>query len=128
MRYLKRAIGIFVIFALLPVAYSASQNITVEIDYGGVQQNRDVEIKWKQGITALEALQSVAQIKTRQIGEFILVTSLDGVEGQAGDKVWYYYINGKRATSFANKNVLNEDDCMRWEYTKDICSPRRREQ
>jgi len=56
-----------------------------------------------------------------------LVTSIDGVEGQIGDKVWYYNINDKRATSFANKCILNEDDHVRWTYTKDVCSPGRSE-
>ena len=124
MKHLKRILGIFVIFVLLPAAYGASQNITIEIDYGGLQQSRKVEIKWKQGITALEALQSVAQIEPKQIGEFILVTSIDSIKGQSGTNAWYYNINGKRATSFANKCILNEGDRMRWEYTKDVCSPK----
>lgn len=127
MKHLKRILGIFVIFVLLPAAYGASQNITVEIDYGGLQQSRKLEIAWKQGITALEALQSVAKIETRKIGEHLLVTSIDGVEGQIGAKVWYYNINDKRATSFAYKCILNEGDRMRWEYTKDVCSPGRSE-
>jgi len=127
MKHLKRILGIFVIFVLLPAASGASQNVTVEIDYGGLQQSRKVEITWKQGITALEALQSVAKIETKQAGEFILVNSIDGVEGQSGAKAWYYDINGKRATSFANKCILNEDDHVRWTYTKDVCSPRRSE-
>lgn len=127
MKYLKRIVVIFVLFVVLPTTYGASQNVTVEIDYGGLQQNRKVEIKWKQGITALEVLQSVAKIETQIIDEHLLVTSIDGVEGQIGAKVWYYNINGKRATFFANKCILNEDDYMRWTYTKDVCSPRRSE-
>jgi hypothetical protein len=127
MKYLQRVVVIFVLFVVLPATYGASQNVTVEIDYGGLQQNSKVETKWKQGITALEALKSVAQVETRIIGEHLLVASIDGVEGQIGTKVWYYSINGKRATLFANKCILNEDDCMRWTYTKDICSPGRGE-
>lgn len=124
MKHLKRILVIFVIFVLLPAAYGASQNITVEIDYGGRQQSRKVEITWKQGITALEALQSVAKIETKQADEFILVNSIDSVEGQSGARVWYYDINGKRATSVANKCILGQDDYMKWEYTKDVCSPK----
>lgn len=124
MKHLKRILGIFVIFVLLPVAYGASQNITVEIDYGGLQQSRKVEITWKQGITAMEALQSIAKIETKQAGEFILVNSIDSVEGQSGAKAWYYDVNGKRATSVANKCILTEGDYMKWEYTKDVCSPK----
>ncbi|MBI5307640.1 MAG: DUF4430 domain-containing protein [Planctomycetes bacterium] len=127
MKYLQRVVVMFVLFVVLPATYGAGQNVTVEIDYGGLQQNRKVDIKWKQGITALDALQSAAQTETRLIGERLLVTSIDGVEGQVGIKVWYYRINDKSATLFADKCILNEDDCMRWTYTKDICSPGRGE-
>lgn len=128
MKHLSRMLGMFVVFVILPTAYGANQSITVEIDYGGLQQSRKVETKWKQGITVLEALQSVAKIETKQSGEFIFVNSIDGVEGQRGDMAWYYDINGKRAASLAYKRILNEGDRMRWEYTKDVCSPRRSEQ
>ena len=127
MKHVKGIIGIFVFLVFVSTAHCASQNVTVEIDYGGLEQNREVEIKWKQGVTALEALQSVTKIETQKIGENLLVTSIDGVEGQTGVKVWYYDINDKRATSFANKCVLGEGDHMRWTYTKDVCSPRRSE-
>lgn len=123
MKYLQRIVVIFVLFVVLPATYGASKNMTVEIDYGGLQQNRKVEIQWKQGITALEALQAVAQVETRIIGEHLLVTAIDGIEGQIGNRVWYYSINGKRATLFANKCILNEEDGMKWTYTKDVCSP-----
>ena len=91
---------------------------------GGLKKSRKEEIVWKQCITALEALQSVAKIETKQAGEFIFVNSIDGVEGKKGDKAWYSDVNGKRATSFAYKCILNEGDRMRWEYTKDVCSPK----
>lgn len=128
MKHLKRILGIFVIFVLLPAAYGASQNVTVEIDYGGLQQSRKVEITWKQGITALEALQSAAKIETKQSCEFIFVNSIDSVEGRSGAMAWYYDINGKRATSFANKCILSEGDYMRWEYTKDVCTHNKEDQ
>jgi hypothetical protein len=127
MKHIKGIIGIFVFLVLVSPAYCAMRNVVVEIDYGGVQQNRKVEIPWKQGVTALEALQSVAKTETRKIGENLLITSIDGVEGQTGVKAWYYDINGKRATSFANKCILSEGDRMRWTYTKDVCSAGRSE-
>lgn len=128
MKHVKRILGIFVIFVLLPAAYGASQSVTVEIDYGGLQQNRKVEIPWKQGITAMEALQSVAKIETQKHDEHFLVTSIDNVVVKIGNKAWYYDINGKRATSFANKCILSEGDYMRWEYTKDVCTHNKEDQ
>ncbi|WKZ15787.1 MAG: DUF4430 domain-containing protein [Candidatus Jettenia caeni] len=122
MKHFGRVVGGFIFFIFLSTAFCANRNVTVEIDSGGLHQNREVEIPWKQGITALEVLQSVAKIETQQKGEHFLVTSIDKVEGQVGDKVWYYHINGKRATSFANTCILNEGDRMKWEYAKDVCS------
>jgi len=109
---------------ILPAAYSASQDVTIEINYGGMQQNREAKVAWKQGVTALEALQSIATVQTKQIGEYLLVVSIDGVEGKRGDKAWYYDLNGKHATSVASKYVLQEGDHLKWIYTKDVCSPK----
>ncbi|TLD42111.1 MAG: hypothetical protein JETT_1591 [Candidatus Jettenia ecosi] len=122
MKHFGRVAGSFIFFIFLSTAFCAHRNVMIEIDYGGLHQNLEVEIPWKQGITVLEALQSVAKVETQQKGEYFLVTSIDKVKGQAGNKVWYYHINGKHATSFANTCVLNEGDRMRWEYTKDVCS------
>lgn len=124
MKYLNKLIGIVIFFAFLSTALCADKHVTIEIDYGGLHQNQKAEVTWKQGITALEILQSVAKVKTQQNAEHVMVTSIDNVEGQVGDKVWYYDINGKRATSFANKCILKEGDYMKWEHTKDVCSPK----
>lgn len=128
MNHVKRILGIFIVFVFLPATYGASQQVTVEIDYGGLQQSRKVEIPWKQGITALEALQSVAKIKTQKHGEHFLVLSIDNTVMEIGNRAWYYNINGKRATSFVNRCILSEGDSMRWEYTKDVCTHNKEEQ
>jgi hypothetical protein len=122
MKHLSRIAGIFIFFFFLPTAFCANQNVIVEIDYGGLRQNRKADIQWKQGITALEALQSVAEIKSQQTAEHVFVISVDNIEGQIGSKIWYYNINGKRAALLANKCILNAGDHMKWEYTKDVCS------
>lgn len=123
MKYIRRLVGIFTIFVLLQSAYCAGRHVTVEINYGGLQQNRTVETPWKQGITALDVLKSVAKLETQQTGEYILVTSIDGIRAERGNMAWYYNINSKRAPSFANKYILNEGDHVQWEYKKDVCSP-----
>lgn len=124
MKYLNKLTGIVIFFAFLSTALCADKHVTIEIDYEGLHQNQKAEVTWKQGITALEILQSVAKVKTQQKDEHYMVTSIDNVEGQIDGKVWYYDINGKRATSFANKCILKEGDHMKWEYTKDVCSPK----
>ncbi|MDG6004777.1 MAG: DUF4430 domain-containing protein [Candidatus Brocadia sp. BL1] len=124
MKHMMKALGIFIFFVILPAAYSASQDVTIEINYGGIQQNRETKTTWKPGITALESLQSVAKVETRKIGDYLLVVSIDGVEGKRGEMAWYYDLNGKHATSVASKYVLQEGDHLKWIYTKDVCSPK----
>ncbi|MFQ5956610.1 MAG: DUF4430 domain-containing protein [Candidatus Brocadiales bacterium] len=126
MKHLKRIISVLVLVVLMPTAYphGAHHNVVVEIDYGGKHPFREIEVEWHQGMTALEALQSVANIETKQINGFILVTSIDGVEWQSGNMAWYYDVNGERAEDFADRCVLSEGDHMRWSFTKDVCSPK----
>lgn len=125
MKNLRLILGVFILMVLMPAAYphGVHKNIVVEIDYGGKHPSRAVETEWYPGITALEALQSIADIETKQLDKFALVTSIDGIEGQRGGMAWYYDVNGERADNFADRYVLREGDHMRWSYTQDVCSP-----
>ncbi|MCF6156659.1 MAG: DUF4430 domain-containing protein [Candidatus Brocadia sp.] len=122
MRQINWVAGIFVFFIFLSTAFCDGKKITIEINYGGLHQNRKVETQWKQGITVLEALQTIAKVESQQKESYFLVTSIDNVVGHVGDRVWYYDINDKHATSFANKCILEEGDHVKWEYAKDVCS------
>ena len=114
----------FVFLTVLCAVACARESVNVRIDYGSAHQSREVEAQWKEGITALEALQSVAQVETHQTGDYIFVTSIDGVKGRCGDMAWYYEINGKRADRLAYERVLDKDESTRWIYTRDVCSPK----
>jgi len=115
---------VFVCLAVFCAAVCANDKVRVGIDYGGVHHSREAEAQWKEGITALEALQSVARIETHQVNDYVFVTSIDGVIGKRGDKAWYYEINGKRADKLAYERVLNKDEGTRWIHTMDVCSPK----
>jgi hypothetical protein len=64
------------------------------------------------------------QVETHQVGEYVFVTSIDGVKGIRGDKAWYYEINGRHADKLAFVRVLNKNESTRWIYKKDVCSPK----
>ncbi len=129
MKSFKNIVGILVFLLFTSVTAhcadpSANPNVFLEIDYGGLLETGKFEIPYKQGLTALEALQAVAIVKTHKIGEFTLVTSIDDIESKKGDTAWYYDINGKHATSVANKCILNKGDHICWKYSKDVCTPK----
>ena len=111
----------FICLAVFCAAVCASDKMKVGIDYGGTHETREAETKWTEGVTALEVLQSVAQVEIHQVKDYIFVTSIDGVKGKRGDKAWYYEINGKRADKLAFRRVLNKDDSTKWIYKKDVC-------
>ena len=124
MKNISKISVVFVFFTVLCAAVCAGESVNVGIDYGNARQSRGAEAQWHEGVTALEVLQSIAQVETHQVGKYVFVTSIDGVKGKRGDKAWYYEINGKRADKLAVKRVLNKDENTRWIYTKDVCSPK----
>lgn len=100
-----------------------SKNIVVEIDYGGVRPSRTVEVSWLKGRTVLEVLQTVAEVKTHPVGQYVFVVSIDGVEGKRGQMAWYYTVNGKSADKLAYLNVIDDNAShVKWMYKKDVCS------
>ena len=126
------AVAIFCFFsAAVLKSFAANQalsvneerkNIIVEIDYGDVRPSRTAEVLWLKNKTALEVLQSVATVETHPVGEYIFVSSIDGVEGRRGDMAWYYTVDSKPADKLAYLNVLTDANYMKWEYKKDVCS------
>jgi len=98
------------------------ESVNVGIDYGNARQSRGAETQWREGVTALEVLQSIAQVETHQVGNYVIVTSIDGVKGIRGDMAWYYEINGKHADKLAYERVLHKGDSTKWNYKQDVCS------
>ena len=101
---------------------SQEKNIVIEINYGNEQLSRTIEIPWKKGKTVLEILQKAAVVETHPVGEYIMVTSIDGVKGKRGDMAWYYTINGKSANKIAYSKITKADEHIQWSYKKDVCS------
>jgi hypothetical protein len=122
MRIINKFCVVFAFITIFCVVARADEKIKVRIDYGNARQSREANTQWKEGITALEALQSVAHVKTHQTGNYVFVTSIDGVKGSRGDMAWYYEINGKRADKLAYERILHKGDSTRWIYTMDVCS------
>ena len=99
-----------------------NQSITVEIDYGKAKKSKTQSLKMKENVTALEALQYVADVHTHPVGKYVFVDAIDGVRGVRGKQGWYYKINGKSADKLAIHKRLADGDHVKWIYKKDVCS------
>ncbi len=124
MKTISKISAVFILLTIFCVVACANESVNVGIDYGGKRQSRNAETHWKEGVTALEALQSVAQVEIHQVDNYVFVTSIDDVKGKRGGNAWYYEINGQRADKLAFERVLLKGDSTKWIYTQDVCSPK----
>jgi hypothetical protein len=99
-----------------------SKKIIVEIDYGNARPFRIAEVPSIKGKTVLELLQRVAIVETHPVGQYVIVTSIDGVKGKRGETAWYYTVDGKVPGELAYSKVLDGSERVKWAYKKDICS------
>jgi len=67
------------------------------------------------GLTAMQALDRVADIKTRYAGRY--VQAIDGIEGSLSGRLgWFYFINGYEADRSAAEYRLHADDAEWWDF------------
>ncbi len=99
-----------------------SKSIIVEINYGDLRPSRTVEAPWIKDRTVLEVLQTVATVETHPVGRYVMVTSIDGVEGKRGEMAWYYTVDGESPGKVAYSEVANDAEHIKWVYKKDVCS------
>jgi len=106
--------------------YQGSQDINSEIsvvvNFGKEKGQQTIPVKWKQDMTALEALQYTYKTETHPVGKYVFVTSIDSVKGKRGAMAWYYTVNGEPTNTLAINYTLNYGDTLTWNYTKDVCS------
>lgn len=126
---MKKVILVFLSIVMLCVApalqaQSQKDVVTVVVDYGGLQPERIIEVRWQEGYTAMRALQHAARIETYALGNYVFVTSIDGVKGERGVKGWYYTLNGNAATALAIHAQVQSGDVIRWIFKDDVCSAR----
>ncbi len=92
--------------------------VVATLDFGG-QIILEKNTTWQEGLTAMEALKTVANVETTYGGGFV-----DGINGYAskfsgggGEKVdWFYTLNGFPAGRGAQDYVLGAGDIQIWDY------------
>jgi len=67
------------------------------------------------GVTAMQALERSAKVKTRYGGRF--VQSIDGIQGSlSGERDWFYFVNGIEGDRSAAEYRLHPGDVEWWDY------------
>ena len=95
--------------------------VTVEINYGEQKKTETIQVECQDKMTALEALQYAADVKTHPVSRYVFVTGINGVNGVRGEKAWYYTVNGEKPQLAINQPV-KAGDVISWRYVKDVCS------
>lgn len=98
-----------------------SKPIVVEIDFGGGREIKRVEVACNRTITALEALQKAADVKTHPVGPYVFVSEIDEVAAERGKMAWYYKVNGKKP-KLAIEQPVKPGDTVSWRFVEDVCS------
>jgi Domain of unknown function (DUF4430) len=74
-----------------------------------------LERKVPAGLTAMQALDRIAEIKTRYSGRY--VQSINGIDGSISARSdWFYFINGYEADRSAAEYRLRDGDVEWWDY------------
>ncbi len=112
---------IFVLLISCSSVAKKSNFVIVEINYGEQKETETIQVQWAKAMTALEALQHAAIVKTHPVSKYVFVLAINGVEGVRGEMAWYYTVNGEKPKLAINQKV-KVGDTIRWRYVKDVCS------
>ncbi|TFG25074.1 MAG: DUF4430 domain-containing protein [Promethearchaeota archaeon] len=93
-------------------ALEVVEDITLIVDYGdgNIKSWKDFTLS-KGKTTVLDALDKYCDIKYDDYGWGILVTEIDGIEGD-----WIYEVNGEKPGHGADRHYLRDGDTIRWEF------------
>lgn len=109
----------FVLAAALSVALAGCSSGTSSSGHATVWVTRDRGArvlhvgKVPAGLTAMQALQRVAKVKTRYGGRY--VRSVDEI-AEEGRRSWFYYVNGYLADQGSAEYRLRDGDVEWWDY------------
>ena len=96
--------------------------VRLVIDYGDGVQVHFTALKWRDGMTALDAL-SAAQAHHHGItftqkgsGANAMITKIGDVKNEGAGKNWIYYVNDKTAEVSAGIQAIKAGDTVLWKF------------
>ncbi|MDO5663824.1 MAG: hypothetical protein Q4G63_01035 [Bacteroidia bacterium] len=112
----------FLIASLFAITLQAQQKVTVKVNYGDKKPTETFQVNWQEGMTALLAVQSCANVTTHSIKDYIFVRTINDISTVIGEKAWYYSVNNEKTGMLAFRYLLKPNDTIEWMYKKDVCS------
>ena len=106
---------------------AGTKTVRLVVDYGDGVEKHFTALRWKEGLTAFEAL-GLAKGHPRGItfeykdfgGDLgYLITKIDDLEnegGGGGARNWVYKVNDKLGTGACNRRELQAGDVVRWTF------------
>lgn len=122
-----RKLSILVSLCFLFTIINAQNTITVKLNYGDEKPAETFQVNWNEGMTALLAVQSCANVATHPVKEYIFVHTINDVSTIIGEKAWYYTVNNESTRTIAFRYFLKPGDTIEWIYKKDVCSGKKQE-
>lgn len=104
---------------------TTGKTVQLVIDFGDGGQKRFPAIAWRDGMTALDALETAKAIphgitfSSHGSSEKALVEKIDDVanqEGAAGAKNWLFYVNDKLAKKSCGIATIQPGDTVLWKF------------
>jgi hypothetical protein len=101
-----------------------AKHVTVIVDYNDGVQRHFTAISWKDGLTALDAMQAAAKhprgikFEFKGKGQTALLTKIDDLENEGKGKNWLYRVNGKLADRSFGVFKLKAGDTVLWKFDK----------
>lgn len=106
-----------------PASRPEGRTFSLTIDFGNGAERRFAALRWRDGLTVLEALQAAADFRPgitftlKGKGETAFLSSLEGLKNSgAGGGNWIYEINGEMAQRGMAVQTLNPGDALLWRY------------
>lgn len=109
------------LLSLLLFVQSFANDLTVSIIYGDDSKYEVIKTKYKNGMTALEVLENIADIKLKKAGKYTFVNSINGKKAIKGSYGWFYSIDGKKTNQLASTYKLKNNESMKWIYDLEAC-------
>lgn len=110
----------FFIVALLFIQSWANE-ITITIVYGDDMNSEIIKTEYTNGMSALEVLDKVTDIKLKQVGKYTFVNSINGKQAIKGTYGWFYSVDGEKTNKLASTYKLKDNKSMKWIYDFEAC-------
>ncbi len=105
---------------------NADKSETVKVIISG-QTNmpqQEITVVWRDGLTALTALQHATTVSTHPVGNYVFVNTINDIKSERGVTAWYYTVNDRSTGTLAINFPVKPGDVINWIFKEDVCSPR----